>query len=73
MTTKLTTEQLTKMCNEQGVRPTQSNLAYMAFFNDAEFREQVTNLMFERAIVAAQDREYSDISDELGGLNRFGV
>ena len=50
MQTKLTEAQLALACMGNGIEVNKSNMAYMAFFNDAEFRAKVTRFYFDRAI-----------------------
>lgn len=59
MKIQLTEQKLNDLCEQNGVPATRENRVFMAFFNDAEFRESITRLMFERAVRTAKDKAYS--------------
>lgn len=52
--TKLTEAQLALACYGSGKEATKENMAVMAFFNDAEFREKITRFYFDRAVAEAK-------------------
>lgn len=50
METKLTEAQLALACYSNNVPATKENMAMMAFFNDADFRQKITRFYFDRAV-----------------------